>query len=506
MHHLSPSAPDTPAAPSGRVRPRPALAVLALALAGAAVVGSPAFARPAPQSFADLVEKVAPAVVTVATERKTAAESAPQATPDMPLPPDSRFREFFDRFFDRDQMDREAPRGREHRAQALGSGFILDGEGTVVTNSHVVAGASSITVTLKDGETFEAALLGRDEKSDLAVLKIDSDERLPFVTFGDSDKVRVGDWVMAVGNPFGLGGTVTAGIVSARGRDISGALVDFLQIDAAINQGNSGGPAFNDAGEVVGINTAIFTPNGGSVGIGFAIPSNMAAQIVADLKDDGRVERGWFGVQIQPVTPEIAEGFGLDDARGALIAAVEPDSPAAKAGVQAGDVVLSWNGAAVEDPRDLAQQVAATKPGDRVSVQLWRDRAERGLSVETGTMPTAEQVAAAPAVEQPAAGASSVPGTGLTLSELTPELRSRFAVDPAVSGVLITKVEDGSPAGDQGLRRGDVILSVDLVPVESLDQAVERLDSLRDAGREVVPLMVSREGRQGFYPLRLADA
>ena len=509
MQTLRPSGPATRALPLSAARPRPVLATLLVAAAILAASTPYAFARPVPQSFADLVESVAPAVVTVSTEREImpAVERGPDLERDLPFPPDSRFREFFERFFDHDQGAKRQPGRPAPRAQGLGSGFILDRDGTIVTNNHVIAGASEITVTLKDGEVFEAELLGRDEKTDLAVLKIESDRPLPFVSFGDSDKVRVGDWVMAVGNPFGLGGTVTAGIVSARGRDISGALIDFLQIDAAINQGNSGGPAFNGAGEVVGINTAIFTPNGGSVGIGFAIPSNLAERIVAQLEEEGRVERGWLGVQIQPVTPEFAEGFGLEAARGALIASVVEDSPAARAGLETGDVILAWDGDLVEDARGLARRVAATAPGAAVQVDLWRERKRTALEVVTGAVPEEDRVAGAEPGDTPKAAASAeVPGTGLSLADLTPELRARFEISPKVSGVLIIDVAEDSPATDQGLRRGDVLLSVDLVPVETAHQAVERFHDLRGEGRSVVPLMVTRGDRQGFYALRFADA
>ena len=304
----------------------PLVILVALAVAAVVLASSVASARPLPQSFADLAEQVAPAVVTISTVQATAAPTARpgEHDPGRPSPMDPEFREFFERFFggqDFGDMLPDMPRQPGRKAGGVGSGFILDSEGYVVTNNHVVEGAEEIKVVLKDGESFEAELIGRDEKTDLALLKVESADPLPHVEFGDSDAVRVGDWVMAVGNPFGLGGTVTAGIVSARGRDLAGGtLVDFLQIDASINRGNSGGPAFNGAGEVVGINTAIFTPNGGSVGIGFAIPSNLARRVIADLREDGKVERGWLGVRIQPITPDIAEGFGLEKLAGALIA------------------------------------------------------------------------------------------------------------------------------------------------------------------------------------------
>ena len=491
----------------------PLVILVALAVAAVVLASSVASARPLPQSFADLAEQVAPAVVTISTVQATAAPTARPGEHDSgrPSPMDPEFREFFERFFggqDFGDMLPDMPRQPGRKAGGVGSGFILDSEGYVVTNNHVVEGAEEIKVVLKDGESFEAELIGRDEKTDLALLKVESADPLPHVEFGDSDAVRVGDWVMAVGNPFGLGGTVTAGIVSARGRDLAGGtLVDFLQIDASINRGNSGGPAFNGAGEVVGINTAIFTPNGGSVGIGFAIPSNLARQVIADLREDGKVERGWLGVRIQPVTPDIAEGFGLEKSQGALIAAVEPDSPAAAAGLEPGDVVLSWDGRAVERFKDLSRLVALTPAGEATEVTVWRDRQKQSFRVVTGSMP--QQHAARATIEpevKPAVGRVTVPGTGLTLANLTPELRARYGVADQAEGVVVIEVEDFSPAAEQGIRAGDVIASVALRPVASASEAAAQVAALREGGTAVVTLMVRRQGNESFFALRLADA
>ena len=354
-----------------------ATSVVALSLL--AYAAQPASASATPGSFADLAEQVSPAVVNISVEKNISgvdfnAGNAPQM-------PEGQGREFFERFFG-EQMPQtpQMPQGRPQQSTGVGSGFIIDEGGYVVTNHHVIDGANKITVTLADGETLEAELIGSDARTDLALLKIESDEKLPYVEFGESDEVRVGDWVMAVGNPFGLGGTVTVGVVSARGRDLrGGSLVDYVQIDAPINRGNSGGPTFNQEGEVIGINTAIFSPTGGSVGIGFAIPADDAEDIIADLRDDGQITRGWLGVRIQPVTAEIAKGFGLEDEKGALIAKVEPESPAEKAGLKAGDVILAWDGEEVERFRDLPRFVASSDADAEVDVTIWRDRAETSL-------------------------------------------------------------------------------------------------------------------------------
>ena len=478
-----------------------------LTLAASALLAQGAAAQPA--SVADLVEEVTPAVVTVSVLQRAPGEGAERGEGE-PLPSDPRLREFFKRFFDEDDLDRHlVPRGGpDRRSSGVGSGFIMDPEGYVVTNNHVVADAEEIKVTLKDGESLEATLIGRDEKTDLALLKIDAKRPLPSVGFGDSDRVRVGDWVMAVGNPFGLGGTVTTGIVSARGRDLAGGtLIDFLQIDAAINQGNSGGPAFNARGEVIGINTAIFSPNGGSVGIGFAIPSNLAKKVLADLREDGKVERGWLGVRIQPVTPELAEGLNLDRPRGALIAAVEPGGPADKAGLEPGDVVLSWGDEAIERLKDLPRLVALTPNGERTAVTVWRKDREEAYTVVTGRLPEEEErVAALPAEPRAPAGVIEVPGTGLAVATLTDELRERFGIGQSVEGVVVVAVADYSAAAEQGIRPGDVIGSIALEPVATAGEAAARVEAVREDGEGVVTVMVYRGGIESFFALRLADA
>ncbi len=490
-------------------RSGPVMTLGLLALAAIIATSAAALARPAPESFADLVEQVAPAVVTVSSLHKAAPRTSgfEGGERHLPFPPGSPFPEFFERHFDRDGLEGRAPGPSERRATGVGSGFIMDPDGTIVTNNHVVEGAEKIEVTLKDGRTFEAELIGRDEKTDLALLKIESDEPLATVAFGDSDRIRVGDWVMAIGNPFGLGGTVTAGIVSARGRDLAGGtLIDFLQIDAAINRGNSGGPAFNTAGEVIGINTAIYSPNGGSIGIGFAIPANLAKQVVAQLREHGTVERGWLGVRIQPVTPELAEGLGLEEAKGALVASVEGDGPAATAGLEAGDVILGWDGHEVVRFKDLPRLVAATPAEQKVEVKLWRNRKAKTLSVTTGRMPGEQRRAALGDQPRKASGVEEVPGTGLVVSDLTPALRARFGIDEAASGVLITGVDGTSAAAERGLKPGDVIESIGLAPISSASEAVRKIEQIRESGQDVVMVLISRQGATSFFALRLAEA
>ena len=336
-----------------------------LALLLIVAVGTPASAASVPASFADIVERIAPAVVNISTTKALSRGNLPFPEP----PPGSPFEDFFREFFDQEQNPENVPR----RTSSLGSGFVVDPEGYVVTNNHVIAEADQISVVFSDERSYEATLVGRDPKTDIALLKIEPDEPLAAVTFADSDTVRVGDWMIAIGNPFGLGSTVTAGIVSARSRDIrSGPYDDFLQVDAPINRGNSGGPSFNLDGEVIGINTAIFSPSGGNVGIGFAIPANLALPVIESLKADGRVTRGWLGVRIQTVTDEIAESLGLEDAEGALVASVTPDGPAEDAQIQPGDVILEFDHKPIDRMRGLPRIVAETPIGKEVEVVVWR--------------------------------------------------------------------------------------------------------------------------------------
>ena len=506
------------AAPFAALRPSRALAVggmvtASLAMAALVATSSLASARPAPESFADLAAAVSPAVVNISVVRAAGPRGAERAVPERPFGPDHPFNEFFERFFgDRmPQGPQSGPQNRRPEMRGVGSGFIIDAEGYVVTNDHVVGEASEITVTLADGASYEAELIGSDDKTDLALLKIEADQALPHVAFGDSDAMRPGDWVMAVGNPFGLGGTVTAGIVSARGRDLpsgtlGGTLIDFLQIDAPINRGNSGGPAFDMGGAVIGVNTAIFSPTGGNVGIGFAIPSNLAEMVIADLRDDGKVERGWLGVRIQRVTPDIAEGFGLDAARGALVASVEPDSPAAAAGLKAGDVILTWGEAAVEQMNDLPRLVGFTPAAAERRVTVWRDGREETLTVVTGVFPTETEVSALGGDAVAPADPVQLAGSGVSVADLSSELRRRYGIDAAVSGVVIVEIALESDAAGQGLRVGDVITAIGQQPVGSARDAEARIEALQDAGRPVVTVMASRDGVESFFALRLEEA
>jgi len=358
---------------------------LTLPASGPATAAVPASVLP---SFAPLVEITRPAVVTVKTlGRAGRAHSGGQGQIDPEM------REFMERFFGPDfavpNQRRRAPGGNGARPSGIGSGFIIESKGVIVTNNHVIDGADAISVALSDGAELSATLIGADAKTDLAVLRVEAGRDLPTVPWGDSDDVKVGDWAIAIGNPFGFGGTVTAGIVSARGRDIrSGPYDDFLQVDASINRGNSGGPLFDQQGNVIGVNTAIFSPSGGNVGIGFAIPANQAREIVADLIEDGEVERGWLGVSIQQVTPAIAESLGLDHAKGALISELTGNGPAARDGLKRGDIILGFDGAEIDTLRDLTRAVADTAPGTRAEVRVLRKGSERTVTVRTGQFPT----------------------------------------------------------------------------------------------------------------------
>jgi serine protease Do len=492
-----------------------ALAVLALAAPFllAQPVAAPAQNRLPPPGapaagFADLAERLLPAVVNISTTQTVRNDRpAPgQRRPDSPqAPPGSPFEEFFREFFERGGRGGQDPSPR--RASSLGSGFVIDPSGIVVTNSHVVGEAEEIKVILQDNTELAARLLGRDTKTDLAVLKVETPRPLPSVSFGNSDAVRIGDWVVAIGNPFGLGGTVTAGIVSARARDIqAGPYDDFLQTDAAINRGNSGGPLFNMAGEVVGINTAIYSPSGGSIGIGFAIPSSLARPIVEQLRDFGRTRRGWLGVNIQAVTDEIAESVSMQKARGAMVARVTEKGPAEKAGIVAGDIVVRFDGKEVGEMRRLPRLVAETPVGKTVKVEVWRKGQAVLLDVLLGELEENEAQASAGQQrgrQQPAqpSGPLPVEALGMQLSALTPELREKHQVPARAKGVLVVRVDDGSIAAERGLRVGDVIVEVAQQEVTQPQQVVAKVQEARAAKRRSVLIMVERAGEQRFVGL-----
>jgi len=486
-------------------RPR-ALRALGLGLAAGSLLvwNGLAYAAPPPESFSGLAKTVTPAVVNIASARQF---SGPEVQmPDMPFnfPEGSPFEKFFKQF--RDQMG-QGNRGKaEPRMETgLGSGFIVDPSGYVVTNNHVVDGASEVKVKLNDDSVYPAEIVGTDPQTDMALLKIDAKRSLPAVRFGDSDKAEVGNWVMAVGNPFGLGGTVTAGIISARGRDIdAGPYDDFLQIDAPINQGNSGGPLFDMEGKVIGVNSAIYSPNGGSVGIGFAIPSNIAKTVVAQLKENGKVERGWLGVQIQKVTPEIAGALGLTEAQGAMVTEVTPDGPASKAGLKQGDVILSFAGHKVGNPRELARVVAKEPAGRRTSLTVWRNDGEKSLSVVTAQQPAEFRMAAAQSGAGPESSYYSE-DLNADLASLTPERRTEFGIGDGVSGVLVLDVKEGS-VFEQGLRAGDVIKQVDQASVSSPQDVDSLVRKAKSGSEEAILLLVNRQGQDLFLGLKIGIA
>jgi serine protease Do len=387
------------------------------------------------------------------------------------------------------------------KAQAVGTGFIVDANGWIVTNFHVAGKADSITVTLADGRKLPAKMVGGDDKTDLALIKVESDKPLPFVTFADATKVRVGQPVMAVGNPFGLGGTVTTGIVSARGRDIhSGPFDDYIQTDAAINRGNSGGPLFDMDGKVIGINTAIFSPSGGSVGLGFAIPSSLAEPVVAQLKANGRVERGLLGVQIQPVTEELAQSMALGSEKGALVAQVTPDSPALAAGIKSGDVIKSVDGKNIESIRDLTRMISAIKPGTSVKLGVWRDGKDMSMTAKVGDQKDEAAVVKTKA-DQPADAKKAEPMSyGVSLAPISAEARQELKLDDSIKGVVVAAVEPGSPADDQGLKAGDVLQQVGKDSVDSPKMAAEKLKEAKKTGKPVL-MKIYREGMTRFVAI-----
>jgi serine protease Do len=486
----------------------PADAAAAAASSGAANLS--AKADPAvPAGFSAMIERVAPAVVSVVV-RENAEQTSARGAPDMP----EGMQDFMERFFGEDWQKRfnapqGAPQGEERRWKPMpqqprigaGSGFIVDPDGYVVTNNHVVQDASKVKVVLSDNAEYDAKVVGRDALTDLAVLKIEAGTALPYVAFSKDGSPKVGEWVVTVGNPFGLGNTVTAGIVSAHHRQIGqGPYDDFLQIDAAINKGNSGGPAFNTKGEVIGVNTAIFSPTGGSVGIGFAIPASTAQQIVAKLKSDGAVARGWLGVEIQPVNAGIAEGLGLDKPKGAIVAKVVPGGPADKAGVQQGDVILSVNGEGVTSVRTLPALVAAVEPDKKADFQILRNGTERALSVTLGDRTESQQVAAA------TDGGGEESALGLTLSGLDRSTRQRFDIPADAEGVVITGLDPDSEAAAKGLGVGDVIVQVSGEAVRSPADVERTVKAAKGSDRKTVLLLVRKDDQQRFVALPIRNA
>ncbi|MEW9806789.1 Do family serine endopeptidase [Mesorhizobium sp. ZMM04-5] len=500
---------------SGRKRLLAAGASIAIAAAvgfgaitsGTLPVQAEAVRVEAPQApgFADVVEQVSPAVVSV----RVKAKIEPASDTDFQmfgrgfddLPDDHPMKRFFKEFRgwgDQDQggrMERRKHRDDSPRPVAQGSGFFISDDGYVVTNNHVVEGGAMFTVVDDAGKEFDAKLVGTDPRTDLAVLKVDGGgQKFTYVNFADDSKVRVGDWVVAVGNPFGLGGTVTAGIVSARGRDIgAGPYDDFLQIDAAVNRGNSGGPAFNLNGEVVGINTAIFSPSGGNVGIAFAIPASTAREVTQDLIRDGAVQRGWLGVEIQPVTAEIAESLGLSGEKGALVSNAQDNSPAKKAGVIAGDVITAVDGKDVASPKELARIIGAITPGKAVDVTVWRSGQSETMKVDLGELPAPEKQASL-----------QEGGDSQAQSDQLAELGLTIAPADDGKGVVVTDVDPGSDAADRGLQAGDVITNVNSKPVSGGDDIEKAMAEAAKAGRKAVLVQVSRDDASRFVTLPVA--
>jgi serine protease Do len=465
-------------------------------------------AHPAPDSFADLAEKLLPSVVNISTTQTVNSDKGGERSPGRRPPPSgSPLDEFFRDFLERNGQRGEKPEPRPRKATSLGSGFVVDPAGYIVTNNHVIEGADEINVILHDDTRLKAEILGRDSKTDVAVLRIKTDKKLVAAVWGDSDKARVGDWVLAIGNPFGLGGSVSAGILSARQRDIhSGPYDDYLQTDAAINRGNSGGPMFSVDGEVIGINTAIYSPSGGSIGIGFAIPSNIAREIANELIRDPEhvVHRGWLGVRIQAVTGEVAETLGLGVPRGALVASVNENGPAQSGGIQPGDVILSFDGKPVSDVRHLPRVVAGTKVGKTVPVTVWRKRRPETMQVAVGKLDETEEVAAkdAPNDRPSKSDSPTVTALGLTLSNITEELKDKFSLKDD-KGAVVVEVARDSPAAKKGLEPGDVILEASQQEIKNAGQIAAKIEEARRAGRSSILVLVDRQGELRFFALRL---
>jgi serine protease Do len=465
-----------------------AVAIAAWLTAPIAQIESNAFAAevdaigaPAPVGFADIIERVKPAVVGIRV--RIEGMTIPDETQNEAPPPRSPFGRFF-RHFGIPIPDTPVPQS----GIALGSGFFISGDGYVVTNNHVVANGKSFEVTTDGGKTYQAKVIGTDPQTDLALIKVSGGTDFPYVRLA-ADVPRIGDWVLPVGNPFGLGGTVTAGIVSARGRDIgAGPYEDFIQIDAPVNKGNSGGPSFNVRGEVIGVNTAIFSPSGGSVGVAFDIPADTVKLIIQQLKDKGHVTRGWIGVQIQPVTPTIAEAIGLKTPEGALVAQLEPNSPAAKAGTETGDVITSVNGEAVKDSRDLARKIAAMTPGTATNVSVFRNGQEKTITVTLGELPRAS--VEAKATEQRTT--SEAPTLGLTLAP------ANSVPSAGDRGVAITEINPTGHAAESGLQTGDVIIEVDSHAVNTPADVRKMVDEARTQSKRAVLLRIKRGDAMSF--------
>ena len=475
-------------------RPRLMLALgLGLSMALAAGPAHQALAFGAPDSFADLAQQISPSVVNITTSSMVAS-----ATDGGPMvPPGSPFEDFF-----KDFMDQNGQGGNEpQRSEALGSGFVISADGYIVTNNHVIEGADDIEIEFFSGKKLKAKLVGTDLKTDIAVLKVESPEPLPFVAFGNSDAMRVGDWVMAMGNPLGQGFSVSAGIVSARGRELNGAYDDFIQTDAAINKGNSGGPLFNMEGQVIGVNTAILSPTGGSIGIGFSMGSNVVAHVVDQLKQFGETRRGWLGVRIQDVTPDVAEAMGLTEAKGALITDV-PEGPAKAGGMLAGDVIQTFNGKEITDVRSLTRTVADSPIGEEVPAVVLRDGKQQTLQIKLGRRETDEAGKPVPAAQKDTpVEPQKAEVLGLTLVPVDAQVAKDLKLPAGATGLAVTHVDATSEASEKGVTPGDLIVEAGQQKVISISDLQDRLSEAKAAGRKSILLLVRREGDPRFVAL-----
>lgn len=462
--------------------------LLALAL----VLGSVQAGYSRPESFADLAETLSPAVVNITTTTIISEGIGPRPQ----VPEGSPLEDFFEDF-----LDRGEPNQRQRRGSALGSGFVISADGYIVTNNHVIESADEIMIEFfNGGGELPAIIIGTDPRTDIALLKVEPTEPLPFVPFGDSDLARVGDWVLAIGNPLGQGFSVSAGIVSARNRSLQGAYDDFIQTDAAINRGNSGGPLFNMNGEVIGVNTAILSPNGGSIGIGFSMSSNVVTNVVDQLREFGETRRGWLGVSIQDITPDVAEALGLESENGALITDV-PDGPAKDAGIESGDVILSFDGKDVTDTRGLVRLVGDADVGTAVRVVVFREGKTQTILVTLGRRESAEAALTGESDPEASEEVVELEILGMTLAPLSPAFREEFSVDKEVRGVALTAVDEASEAFEKGLRAGDVITEIGQQSVQTPGDIDERLEAAREAGRKSVLMLVTREGAPRFVAL-----
>ncbi len=480
-----------PTAPLAR-RARAVAMTLMLGCAAGLAQGVPAQAFAAPESFADLAQQVSPAVVNITTSTIVEAPAGPGPM----VPPGSPFEDFFKEFGMPGGPGGPGERGPQ-RSDALGSGFIISPDGYIVTNNHVIEGADEISIEMFSGKKMDAKLIGTDPKTDIALLKVEAKD-LPFVPFGDSDKMKVGDWVMAMGNPLGQGFSVSAGIVSARNRELSGTYDDFIQTDAAINRGNSGGPLFNMDGDVIGVNTAILSPNGGSIGIGFSMASNVVSKVVKQLQDFGETRRGWLGVRIQDVTPDVAEAMGLKDVKGALVTDV-PSGPAMDAGIKAGDIITAFDGTPVDDTRHLVRRVADTEIGKAVPIVVLRDGKSETLSITLGRREDAESTKTTPAEQSQVEKQGTV--LGMKLSVVDEQAQQELKLPVGTKGLVVADIDQSSDAFDKGLRPGDLIVEAGQQKIATIADLQARIEEAKQAGRKSILLLITRGGDPRFVAL-----